>query len=87
MARKANPQQLRLLPTVAEIRQQKQARADRAARPSILCWQCRQHKPPGEVEPHPETLQDVCQLCWDKHPKFYDAWLARKTRELEESAP
>lgn len=69
------PTQLRLLPTVAELRALKAARAAGA---QSQCWNCRAYKPADQVRDHPESGMSVCVTCWDTHPARYDAWLTRK---------
>jgi len=72
--------QLRLLPSAAELRRLKQARA---AGEQVQCWNCRAYKPIDQVRDHLETGMSVCVTCWDTHPARYEAWLTRKIASEE----
>lgn len=72
--------QLRLLPSAAEIRRLKQARATGA---QSQCWNCRAYKSADQIRDHPESGMSVCVTCWDTHPARYDAWLTRKIASEE----
>lgn len=78
MPRRISKHQMRLLPTVAEIKRDREKAAERAALSSIKCWQCKHNYPPALVNPHPDTMMEVCYICTETHPQFYDRWIGRR---------
>lgn len=74
--------QLRLLPTVAEVRAARQAQHERA-NADRRCWQCRQMKRGTDLRACPDTGCEVCGTCEPTHAEFYDRWLARRLAQEE----